>query len=652
MKKINFRSRFSIDASGLGRIPAISMIPAYSGGKLLLRDFEYPVVIDLSTCSSENNIPILLDHFGDRRLGHTERVTINDHSIDIEGLLSFDNEDVREIVQTSKTGMKWQASVGTGVVEPKNQRILSEGETIQINGQKLVGPIIIVSNIEIREVSIVPVGADSRTDVTIQASQLKGSEVMTFEEWAADKGFDLEAMDEANTEALRQIYEKEIEEDSNESDLLADEKEKEEVKASGSTKHRRVPRRDPRTYGLAGNPASRAGVYGEPTKAIEASMLMAGGLSGQDIEKLGYDQQSINIADSAGGRGIGIQELFHRVIRAAGMHYPGGRKDNQFIRTAFEASHALERRAIRAGGSYGFSTINIPGILSNVANKTLLNAYNRVESAAMYISRIASATDFKEMSHYQFEMDGTLKVVPPGGEIENISLGETAFKNRIETRGAILTLTRQDIINDDLEAFLRIPNEFGRKAAQTLEHVAFQTLFDNIGDLFNEGNANMISSPYGLNIASLTDATRVFGEQRDNSGTFILVQPRILLVPPSLGVIAKAIYTSTSVNETTGVGDPKPIDNPFAGQYRPVVSPFMGETAGLGGKDDDYLLLADPLDVAVLEIAFLGGNRVPVIESQETAFNTLGMSWRCYFDFGVAPQDPKGGVYVTKSPSP
>ena len=39
------------------------------------------------------------------------------------------------------------------------------------------------------------------------------------------------------------------------------------------------------------------------------------------------------------------------------------------------------------------------------------------------------------------------------------------YSNKAETYGQILTLTRQDIINDDLSAFMQIPEEIGRSGA-------------------------------------------------------------------------------------------------------------------------------------------------------------------------------------------
>jgi hypothetical protein len=51
-------------------------------------------------------------------------------------------------------------------------------------------------------------------------------------------------------------------------------------------------------------------------------------------------------------------------------------------------------------------------------------------------------------------------------------------------------------------------------------------------------------------------------------------------------------------------------------------------------------------DVSGIQIAFLDGQQTPIINQSETAFNTLGMQMRGYFDFGVALQDPRAIVKV------
>jgi hypothetical protein len=43
-------------------------------------------------------------------------------------------------------------------------------------------------------------------------------------------------------------------------------------------------------------------------------------------------------------------------------------------------------------------------------------------------------------------------------------------------------------------------------------------------------------------------------------------------------------------------------------------------------------------------VAFLNGQESPVIETAEADFNVLGVRMRGYHDFGVALQDPRGGL--------
>ena len=45
------------------------------------------------------------------------------------------------------------------------------------------------------------------------------------------------------------------------------------------------------------------------------------------------------------------------------------------------------------------------------------------------------------------------------------------------------------------------------------------------------------------------------------------------------------------------------------------------------------------------EIGYFQGRRVPTVERGETDFNTLGMAFRVYFDFGIREQDHRGMVF-------
>ena len=91
------------------------------------------------------------------------------------------------------------------------------------------------------------------------------------------------------------------------------------------------------------------------------------------------------------------------------------------------------------------------------------------------------------------------------------------------------------------------------------------------------------------------------------------------------------------------------INNPWAGKFRPVKSRYLANTKYTGYSADDYYLLADPKALPVIQLAFLDGKDTPYIESSAAEFDTLGIVWRGYFDFGATLADPKGGVKGDKA---
>jgi hypothetical protein len=46
--------------------------------------------------------------------------------------------------------------------------------------------------------------------------------------------------------------------------------------------------------------------------------------------------------------------------------------------------------------------------------------------------------------------------------------------------------------------------------------------------------------------------------------------------------------------------------------------------------------VANPNDIAAMEVGFLNGQRAPTVEQADADFDTLGIQVRGYFDFGVS----------------
>ena len=114
------------------------------------------------------------------------------------------------------------------------------------------------------------------------------------------------------------------------------------------------------------------------------------------------------------------------------------------------------------------STSDFPAILAGVTNKTLRAAYETAPRTYPAIARRTTVADFKLVHRLQLGEAPQLEKVNQSGEFKRGTIGEAQETYRIETFGKVIGITRQVLINDDLDAFTRVPALFGTSAA-TLE---------------------------------------------------------------------------------------------------------------------------------------------------------------------------------------
>lgn len=638
---------------------------AYTGGAMQLAGWRYPVVVDLAGLDAgRQRRPILLDHTRDVDfvLGQTDSVAVMNNQLIVAGQVMGDSPKARQVIALNDRGFAWQASIGA---RAEQVEFVPEGKTAQANGRDFAGPVNIARRATLGEISFVVLGADENTSAQIAATADQPGETtdMDFSQWLEAQGFAIDTLSEQQTESLRAVYDaqagKQAAADDPPSPASA-------IRAEAAAEVKRIAAvrkvcggKHPEIEAKAieeGWDATRAELEvlrasrpqgpavhtanGKPptAAAIEAALCLSVRMPEAKVLAW-YGPQTVEAAQSRDLRGMGLHELFYHVIHAAGGHARPGRMTDDTIRTAFEAD-----RALRAAAG-GFSTISLSGILSNVANKALLEAYSAVESVATRICAQADVNDFKQVTRYRMTGQGTFEKVGPDGELKHAQLTEESYTNQVDTYGKIIALTRQMIINDDLGAFLQIPRILGRQSALAVESAVFTLLLSNPGGFFSAANKNFFSgASSALQISALTTAEQLFLDQTDKDGKPILISPAILLVPTSLKVTAQQLMTETRVNETTTADKPRPASNPHAGKWEPLASPYLNAQGIAGGSATAWYLFADPADVAAIEIAYLRGMRTPTVESGETDFDTLGMKWRGYFDFGVAMQDFRAAV--------
>ena len=131
----------------------------------------------------------------------------------------------------------------------------------------------------------------------------------------------------------------------------------------------------------------------------------------------------------------------------------------------------------------GFSTVDIGGILSNVANKFLLEGFFAVERTWRNICAVRNVSDFKTVTSYRLIGKDQYEQVPPGGELKHGTLGNETYSNKADTYGLMLSIDRRDIINDDLGAITTVPRKLGRGSGLKINDIFWDHVPEQLGVL-------------------------------------------------------------------------------------------------------------------------------------------------------------------------
>lgn len=631
-------------------------IIAYTGGPMTLAGWRFPVVVDLAGLEvGDQSRAILLAHNADVDdiVGQTDRIEIVEGQLVASGDVLGDSPRVQRMIALADKGFNWQASIGARADEVE---FIKAGKTVTVNGKQFTGPINVARRAVLGEISFVTRGADGRTAARIAANANDTKETdMDFNQWLEARGFNADDLDEKQQQSLKAMYDSEsatqtIADDAataTATDEPPDPVAQLRASAAGElkrqnritevcgTEHRDIAATaiaegwdDTRTElevlraSRPKSPIPGAGSDRKPdNRVLIAAACMAAHM--QDDRLLAsFGEESVNRADQL--RGIGLQEFCEL---AAGQSLP---------RFNYDASGWLRA---------AFSTLSLPGILSNVANKMLLDGFGYVEDAWRRVCKIGSVRDFKEHTRYRLTGDMKYQKVGKDGELKHGEVGEETFSQKADTHGIMFSLTYQDIVNDDLGAFAEIPQLLGMGAAEAIAEAVFALLLSNPDNFFSVGHKNYKDgADTELSIGGLTIAEQVFLEQTKPNGRPLGIAPSVLLVPPALNVTGSQLMNATQVNETTTANKPKPATNPHAGKFSVVTSAYLSNPSFTGNSNKAWYLLADPMRLPAIEVAFLNGRQTPTVERADADFNKLGIQFRGYINFGVKEQDYRGAV--------
>lgn len=292
----------------------------------------------------------------------------------------------------------------------------------------------------------------------------------------------------------------------------------------------------------------------------------------------------------------------------------------------------LVREALTGTGAF-------PGILSNVANKSMMQAYQTAPTTYQLWTAKGSNSDFKEATRYRLGEADDLVKVNENGEFQAGTVSEGAAKTSIATYGRTFSLTRQAIINDDMGALKNLPNIYGAAARRMVNKMVYKLLLDNPtieGKKLFSADHNNLNATTELTVAGLGAMKAAMAKQTNIGGKEKLnIQPAFLIVPVELEVQAAQLINS--------VVDPSKSNaavNPFANKLTVISDPELTEA-------NAFYLAAASGYAPTIEVTTLNGVEAPVMESA-VQFDTLGIKWRIYLDVGVNLLDYRGIQKATK----
>ena len=638
-----------IEAGGEGTVSALPrfQMVAYTGTPMRVSGWRHPVVIDLAGLAiPSQSRPIRFGHDALAGVGHTDAIRVEQGQLLAAGLVSRDTPAAREVIASSRNGFPWQASVGASVEEFE---FIRENQQVTVNGRQHQGPLNVIRRSTLGEISFVDLGADGATSASVAATL---SDDDTTDLDSVDAGGDPQIVSQTGAPAsaagavalnlanapvagndtiVRIRLQAAGELDRIDAIRRLCDGRHTQIEAQAIREGWDVQRTELQIL-RANRPAAPA--IHTPERVVNAQVLEAACLRtsrSQAVEAL-YDARTLELADQRFRGGIGLQEL---LLEAAWANGYTGR--------SFRDTRAVMRAAFGKDVQAGWSTIDIGGILSNVANKFLLEGFFSVERVWRNICAVRNVSDFKTVTSYRLIGKDQYEQVAPGGELKHGTLGNESYTNKADTYGLMLSIDRRDIINDDLGAITTVPRKLGRGSGLKINDV-FWAIFLNNAAFFAAGNKNyQAGADTALTIDGLTKAEVAFMDQVDGDSKPIGIMPSVLLVPTALSALGSQLFKSVELRDNTA-GAKFPIANPHQGKFRVEVSRYLANTTYTGNSAKAWYLLSEPTDLPVIEVAFLNGQESPTIETADADFNVLGVQMRGYHDFGVALQDPRGGV--------
>lgn len=327
-------------------------------------------------------------------------------------------------------------------------------------------------------------------------------------------------------------------------------------------------------------------------------------------------------------RGVSMVDLARESMALMGVRL-SSRAPKEIMGAAFTARNAITQ------GTGDFTVL-----LENTLHKVLQASYAITPDTWQRFCGKTTVTDFRAHNLYRRGTFGVLDAVDENGEFKQKPIPDGAREKLIaSTKGNIIGISRQALINDDLGAFTDLATDLGRAAKLTIEVdvYAYINSNPNTGDgnaFFSAAHGNLITPGAAPTVTEVDKARMQMASQKDISGNdFLQITPSIWLGPLALGGTARVTngsqYDPDTANKLQRV-------NIALGIFKDIV-----DTPRLTGTP--WYAFADPATAPAIVVGFLDGVEEPFIDNEE-GWRVDGTEIKVRLDYGVAGVNPASAV--------
>ena len=193
------------------------------------------------------------------------------------------------------------------------------------------------------------------------------------------------------------------------------------------------------------------------------------------------------------------------------------------------------------------------------------------------------------------------------------------------------------LINDDLDAFTRIPAMYGNSIAQLESDVVWGIVTGNAAmadgkALFHADHKNLAGTAAALGVEAVGAARATMSKQKGlDKKTVLNIRPAYLLVPAALELKAEQLLAQSLVPAESEHVVPQSIRT-----LTTIAEPRLD-----GSSDTAWYLAASPMQIDTIEYAYLEGQQGAYVETRN-GFDVDGVEIKCRLDFGAKAIDWRG----------